>query len=147
MQREYWIKSGVSGTAEQLVDISYRYDRDFTDDELEKISKIAEDEHLTQAPVPLLVRDARNRKEGLPYEEMKIDIYRSGALRFGETCDYGEVEVSLTGDDVSVSIMGMDEEGIFSAANKVSKEAFLNGEDSYLEKLIGETLYYGKQHG
>ena len=101
-----------------------------------------------KAIIPTLVKLDRQRvaknDDTLPYESMKIDRLRGGAISFSETKEYGEVEIREEGDKVLISIIGVDDEGSFSAASAFSIDEFMNGEDNWLEQAIGSILFYGK---
>ena len=59
----------------------------------------------------------------------------------------GEEEIFSDRDRVVISIMGIDDDGRhWSAANSVTVDEFMAGEYSYLDNLIGQTYYYGKQY-
>lgn len=138
---------GIDGTITQLIDWAYRYDSDYTDEALDYISSQARSLGLPEekAIIPTLVKKARQRTDDtLPYESMKIDRLRGGSISFSETKEYGEVEIREEGDKVLISIIGVDDEGSFSAASAFSTDEFMGGEDNWLEQAIGSILFYGK---
>ena len=138
---------GIDGTITQLIDWAYRYDSDYTDEALDYISSQARSLGLPgeKAIIPTLVKKARQRTDDtLPYESMKIDRLRGGSISFSETKEYGEVEIREEGDKVLISIIGVDDEGSFSAASAFSTDEFMGGEDNWLEQAIGSILFYGK---
>lgn len=55
-----------------------------------------------------------------------------------------EVEIREERDKVLISIIGVDDEGAFSAASAFSTDEFMSGEDNWLEQAIGSILFYGK---
>ena len=137
----------IDGTITQLIDWAYRYDDDYSDDALDYIAAKAKELGLPEekAIIPTLVKKARQRTDDiLPYESMKIDRLRGGSISFSETKEYGEVEIREEGDKVLISIIGVDDEGSFSAASAFSIDEFMNGEDNWLEQAIGSILFYGK---
>ena len=136
---------GLDGTITQLVDWSYRYDSDYSDEALEKISELAKMYGLPaeQQMIPLLVKESRDREAGtLPYEYMKLDKLRGGKISYSETKEYGEVEIREEGDKVLVSVTGCNDEGCFCAANAYTVKEFMEGDSGFLETAIGETLFY-----
>ena len=95
--------------------------------------------------IPVLVKNGRNRSEDtLPYESMKLDKLRDGRISYSETKDYGKVEIREEGDKVLISVIGVDDEGSFSAASAFSVDEFMGGEAGWLEQAIGSILFYGK---
>ena len=56
------------------------------------------------------------------------------------------MEIRTENDKVLISVIGVDNEGCFTAANAVELEEFMKGDSKYLESLIGQTLFYGKVH-
>lgn len=137
----------IDGTITQLIDWAYRYDDDYSDDALDYIAAKAKELGLPEekAIIPTLVKKARQRTDDtLPYESMKIDRLRGGSISFSETKEYGEVEIREEGDKVLISIIGVDDEGSFSAASAFSIDEFMSGEDNWLEQAIGSILFYGK---
>ena len=147
--RFYDSELGIDGTAPELVDFAYRYDGDYSDEALDKIGEFAASVGMPadKCMIPGLVKKARNRKEGLPYESLKLERCVYGKIiGLSETTPYGEVEIREYDGFVTVSICGTDEEGTFTAANKVGVEEFMEGDDGFLETLIGQTLFYGKQY-
>ena len=138
---------GIDGTITQLIDWAYRYDSDYSDEALDYISSQARslgaDEE--KAIIPILVKKARQRTDDtLPYESMKIDKLRGGNIGYSETKEYGEVEIREEGDKVLISVIGVDDEGSFSAASAFTIDEFMSGEDNWLEQAIGSILFYGK---
>lgn len=137
----------IDGTITQLIDWAYRYDDDYSDDALDYIAAKAKELGLPEekAIIPTLVKKARQRTDDtLPYESMKIDRLRGGSISFSETKEYGEVEIREEGNKVLISIIGVDDEGPFSAASAFSIDEFMSGEDNWLEQAIGSILFYGK---
>ena len=142
--RIYNQELGLDGTIDQLVDWAYRYDSDYSDEALEEISNQAKAIGYPGYLIPVLVKEDRNRKEGLPYEAMKIDKLRGGKISYSSTEEYGEVEIREEGDKVLVAVSGSDDEGIFTAANAYTVDEFMDGDSNFLEQAIGATLFYGK---
>ena len=141
---------GIDGTISQLIDWAYRYDGDYTDEALDYIATKAMELGFPEekAIIPTLVkldrqRTARNDNT-LPYEAMKLDKLRGGSISYSETKEYGEVEIREEGDKVLISIIGVDDEGSFSAASAFRIDEFMSGEDNWLEQTIGSILFYGK---
>ena len=140
----------IDGTISQLIDWAYRYDDDYTDEALDFIAAKARELGVEEEKclIPTLVKLDRQRTarndDTLPYESMKLDKLRGGNIGYSETKEYGEVEIREEGDKVLVSIIGVDDEGSFSAASAFSIDEFMNGEDNWLEQAIGSILFYGK---
>lgn len=141
---------GLNGTIPQLVDWAYRYSEDYSSDALCKISQFAELYGFAEkfVQIPLLVKAAGEREkdhpETLPYEQMKLDYLVNGMISFSRTMPYGECEISLESGKVLLILSGSDENGCFTAANSFSPEEFMSGENEWLERAVGETLYYGR---
>lgn len=144
----YFISSlGIEGTLEQLIDWSYRYDGDYTDEALEKIGEIASTadwipEEKRNIPLLVLQQRRREKKEDgtLPYEQMKLDQILYGKVSFSETKDYGEVTVSSEREKVLLVIEGQDEDGFFTASNAFFIDEFMKGEEGWLEFQVGMLL-------
>ena len=145
--RFYDADLGIDGTIPQLLDWSYRYDDDYSDEALQYIVEKAEMLGFDARVPKLILAMRRNaRQNRLCFEQMQIDYIRDGRISFSETTGYGDLEIRTEGDNVLISITGVDDEGAFTAANAVSAEEFMSGEGEYLEQLIGSTLFYGKQY-
>ena len=146
----YETELGLDGTPAQLVDWAYRYSADFTDDALIRIAEIAKERGGSEKDqqTPLLVLAVRQREakadDSLPYEAMKLDILHDMAHSWEETRPYGEVELRVAEDKVYLAVIGRDTIGDFVAQNAVPLSDFMGGDAGYLEKLVGETLFYGK---
>ncbi len=141
----YYPELGINGTLDELLDWAYRYDSDYTDEALKMIADIAKGcEYDPEYKIPLLViADRRRQKEQpetLPYEQMQLDKLVYGKIGYSETKPYGEVEIREEGDKVLISVTGMDDEGLFTAAGSYSVEEFMNGEGNFLEIGVGMIL-------
>lgn len=146
---------GLDGTIPELVDWAERYTSDYSDPALERISELAKtfklDDKLVQ--IPLLLRDERKREyekpDTAPYERMKIDYLETGKCDFARS-NYGapgtELEIRSENDVVLISLIGIDEYGSWHAENAVSVQDFMSNEGDWLENVIGETYYYGKEY-
>ena len=141
---------GIDGTIPQLIDWAYRYDRDYSDEALEWIHEQAKAFGFPAEKyrIPLLVKNDRNRKSGLPYEQMMLDKLVYGKISFSSTEEYGEVEVYEDRGYVVVSVSGVDEEGTFVAASRVTVDEFMGEENdhNYLETLVGNIMTHSKQY-
>lgn len=145
----FFVRSlGIEGTLDQLIDWSYRYDRDYSDEALEKISEIAKDAHWIseeKKKIPGLVLQARKREKRndgtLPYEQMKLDQIIYGKIRFGETKEYGEVEINTEREKVLITVQGSDNGKPFTAYDAFYIEEFMSGDADWLEKTVGRILY------
>ena len=143
---------GLDGTIEQLLDWSYRYDQDYSDEALLEIGRRAKELGLPKEKyrIPELVLKDRIRSkekpDTLPFETLQLNQLIDGKISFSETKDYGEVEIWTENDRVVVSITGVDDEGTFTAAATCSIDDFMNGEDKFLETFIGSVLYYNKMY-
>ena len=84
--------------------------------------------------------------ETLPYEQIKLDKLYYGKISFGETMEYGEVEIREEGDKVLIAITGTDDEGDLTAATAFSIEEFMSGDENWLEQTIVSILFYGKTY-
>lgn len=142
---------GLDGTIRELIDWSYRYSDDYSDEALDEIARKGREFGVTDAKleIPVLVKKTRqreNRHDGtLPYESMKLDKLYYGKISFSETKEYGEVEIYEDGDKVLLSITGVTETGVFHADNSFTVEEFMAGDDQWLERAVGSTLYYTKE--
>ena len=141
---------GLDGTIEQLLDWSYRYDQDYSDEALLEISRQAKELGLPKEKyrIPELVLKDRIRSkekpDTLPFEALQLNQLIDGKISFSETKDYGEVEIWTENDRVVVSITGVDDEGAFTAAATCSLDDFMKGENKFLETFIGSVMYYNK---
>jgi hypothetical protein len=137
----------VDGTVPEMLDKCYRYSDKYSDDALQFIADKAK-EYGFDNRIPLLLLSQRtNVYEGrLPYEQMKLDRLRGGKISHSETASYGEVEIREEDDLVLVSIIGMDDCGSFTAASAVTVNEFMDGDESYLERLVASILFYCKQY-
>ena len=140
----------IDGTIRDLLDWSYRYDSDYSDEALEFIRDQAKKLGFPKEKymIPELVRLSRKRKPGtLPYEKIKLEKLVYGEISYSSTEEYGEVEIS---DDhkgkVLISISGLDPDGSFAAFNSYELNEFMHGEGDFLEKEIGAVLFYNKIH-
>ena len=142
----------LDGTISQLIDWSYRYDSDYTDEALLEIAKRAKELGLPKEKyrIPeLVLKDRRRSKEKpdtLPFEALQLNQLIDGKISFSETKGYGEVEIWTENDRIIVSITGVDDEGSFTAAASCSVEDFMNGEGKFLETFTGSVLYYNKMY-
>ena len=142
----------IDGTLNELIDWSYRYDGDYTDEALTEIHKqaLALGMPEEKASIPLLVRDGRHREERkdgtLPYEQMKLDKLIYEKISFSETKEYGEVEIWEEQDNILISITGTDNIGNFSAAAIIPVTNFMKNDGDWLESIIGCVLAYNKQY-
>ena len=150
--RIYNTDLGLDGTIEELITWSYRYSDDYTDEALDEIARQAESLGLPKEKylIPSLVKLDRKRTADddgtLPYEQIKLDKIYYGKISFGETTEYGEVEIREEGDKVLIAITGTDDEGDFTAAAAFSIEEFMSGDENWLEQTIGSILFYGKTY-
>ena len=137
---------GVDGTIPELLDWSYRYDKDYTNEALAYIAEQAKSLGFDPSVPKLIISQRKNGKPGrIPYEQLKLDKKVYEKIDFEETMDYGEVTVrEEPGDVVLIAVTGNDDEGNFTAASTVSLNEFMSGEDNYLEQLIGSVLFYSK---
>ncbi len=138
---------GIDGTIPELLDWSYRYDSDYSDDALDYIAKQAETLGFDPSVPRLIKLQRHNEKPGrMPYEQLKLDKLIYDKIDCEETQEYGEVTVREEQGMVLIAVSGTDDEGSFTAANAVPLDEFMNGEDNFLENYIGSLLYYGKEY-
>lgn len=136
---------GVDGTIPQLLDLCYRYDSDYSDEALAYIAQQASLYGFDPSILKFLIAQRHNEKDGrLPYEQLKLDKLVYGKIDYEETMDYGEVEIREEGENVLIAVTGMDDEGSFTAASVVPLDEFMSEEDEFLERFVGELLFYGK---
>ena len=148
METKYYIPElGIDGTAGQLVDWAYRYSDDYSDEALEKIADIAENEAREDRRIPLLVIQDRKRESGAPYERLMMDHILGNKISYSETMEYGELEIREERGQVLISVIGTDAEGPFTAAAAFEIAAFMdNTNPNWLESTIGSVLFYDKIH-
>ena len=145
---------GINGTIPQMVDWANRYTDDYTDDALKRISELAKERGFDDKyiKIPLFLIDERKREQErkdlfLPYERMKIDYLLFNSIKASVSDGKGgESEVWTENRKVVISLSGTDEDGFWFASNIVSIDDFMNGNYDYLDRIIGETLAYGKQY-
>ncbi len=153
----YEPKLGLSGNITQLVRWANAYTADYSDEALEHISELARqmgaDEKCIQ--IPLLLKAERRRENeaadgvGTPYERMKIDYYTYGDIGYSEsnyTTPGTELEIRSEGNVVLISLTGCDDGGDWSAADRYSVDEFMAGDYGWLDKTIGNILYYNKTY-
>ena len=106
---------GLDGTISQLIDWSYRYDQDYSDEALLEIARQAKELGLPKEKyrIPELVLKDRIRSkekpDTLPFEALQLNWLIDGKISFSETKDYGEVEIWTENDQVIVSVSGVDD--------------------------------------
>ena len=148
--RIYKPELGIDGTIAELIDWSYHYDGDYSDEALDEICSAARSLGLPEEKciIPLLVRKDRNRKEGLPYEQMKLDRLIYGKIGWSGEKYNGHIEIYDEDGLVLFSITGIDDAGSFAATGYTPVEEFMKGgpynDDEYLEKWVGQVLFYSK---
>ena len=153
MEARYYDRElGIDGTIDELIDWSYRYDKDYSNEALEKIADLASSCGVDpqKARIPLLVlkdRERMRRNDGtLPYEQMILDHLIYGKVSFSETDDRGEIMISEDRGDVLISIAGEDDNGSFTAGTTIPIGMFMSpdNESNWLESLIGRILNYNR---
>ena len=149
--RYYDEQLGIDGTCDELVNWSWQYSTDYSDAALLQIYEIAVKENNPKKLLPLLELKRRSRAEDeLPYEEIvQSAIYYGSKVSFSKTMPYGELEIRGEDDKVLISIYGADSNGTFSCANAVPLSEFMDvvtNNANYLENLIDQTLWYGKEY-
>ena len=137
----------VEGTAEQLADIAYRYNQDFSDENLEEIYDfaIAQNSDLkTNKPANIIRWMLESRREiaagKMDLGQMKIDIYNQNTVTIPENTD--ELEIWREQDNVVLSMKGSDDNGFWTASSCVPVPDFLNLEAGSLESILGEIKAY-----
>ncbi len=147
---------GLEGTVEELVNWAERYTNDYSNPALKRISELAEEEKMEEKyiQIPLLLKTERIRennadKNNVPYERLKIDWFNYGKISYSKS-NYGtlgtELEIYSEGDKVLIVLIGMDENGTFTAAGSFSIKEFMNGDYGWLDSAIGSVLYYAKEY-
>ena len=154
MERRYMYvyepEIGLDGTIDDLIRWAHQYTSDYSDAALERISALAREYGLPEREyrIPVLEMMDRRREarvDGtLPYERAVIDILLDGRTYLDEARDYGQVSATVEGDKVLVVIDGVDGDGAFTAAVTCGTQEFLAGDESFLERLVGEALAYSK---
>lgn len=145
-------KLGLDGTIGDLLRWAHQYTEDYSDDALMRIAELARNYGIPadECRIPVLeLRDRRRaaKNDGtLPYERAVIDLLLDGRTYLSEAREYGQVSLSVEGDRILVVIDGEDSNGPFTAADTCSRDEFLSGDDSFLERLVGQALYYGKSY-
>ena len=146
---------GLEGTIPELVRWCERYTSDYSDPALERISELARQYRLDQKyiEIPLLVRNER-LKEGngtleSAYARLQIEHWLGDKIslsmsNFGQAGT--ELEIHEEGEKVLVALTGVDEEGVWTAANAYQIDEFMSGPVNKLDVMIGQTLAYGKQY-
>lgn len=143
------------GTIPELVSMANRYTSDFTDEDLKKLSESAKalgfEEKYVKIPLLLTKEREFEKTEGnrCPYEQLKIYYYSYGDISFSRSnyIEPGtELEIRSEAEKLLISLVGIDEDKTWYAANAYPIEEFLNGDDDWLEKAINETIFYGKQY-
>ena len=152
MEIRYYDKElDIDGTCAELVRSAWLYDATYSDKALLAIYEIAVKENDPKKNIPLLVLKGRAREndEEIPYEQILASaLYYGEDPKFSKTMPYGELEIMSENGYTVISISGVDDYGSFTAANSVPTSVFTDvGNDmNYLENLIGQTLFYGKEY-
>ena len=137
----------VEGNAEALVSLARRYPADFSDDNIREIIGFAK---AMNANPPLriaewLLESRKEEAEGkLDLGQVKIDLYEDAPVETIKIDGETDVEIWREGDSVLLSVAGIDDNGIWTAANRFDINEFLDYEEGKLEVLIGETIAYAK---
>ena len=147
---------GLDGEVSELVRQADMYTDSFSDEALEYLSERAKDfgyeEKYVQIPKLLIAERAREaRGDGtINYERLKIEEYEYGKASLAMS-NYGgeigrELEIMQEGDQIIISLTGMDDKGSWHAAGTYSVDEFMQGDAGWLEHAIGETFYYTMQY-
>lgn len=130
----------VEGTADMLASMAYRYDTDFSDDNLKEIAEFATaTQDKRSANIMEWVLESRKEIANgqLNLGQIKIDFLTgnyTSPIRYGES----EVEIAKEGEKVLLTItMDGDVYG-----NVYDLSEIMEAKPGDLERFIGETLYY-----
>ncbi len=135
----------VEGTADHLADICYRYDKDFSDEniaEIEEFAKAMKDTDSANKMHWLLESRHELAAGKMNLGQMKIDL-ANGTVTEAIQEDNMNIEVFRENDKVVISITGWDDEGTYTATNAYELSEFLDLEEGSLELEIGHALAYG----
>ncbi len=146
---------GLDGTIPELVKWAERYTNDYSNPALERISELARQYGLDQKyiEIPLLLRNER-LKEGngtleSTYARLQIEHWLGDKISFSMS-NFGEngteLEIRQEDDKVLISLIGIDDKGVWSAADAFLIEEFMPGPVNRLDALINQTLNYGKRY-
>ena len=140
----------IEGTADHLADLAYRYDYDFSDEnikEIEEFARTVKDEKSADRMKYLL--ESRHEKANGRYDlgQIKIDFMEGTVTEPIQDGDI-RIEVWLEKRDSKVMIVvtGFDENGTWSANNMYLLSCFLELEEGGLNRVVDETIAYAKTY-
>lgn len=140
----------VEGTSDVLADMAYRYDNDFSDENLTEImqfSKAMSDEH-SEKLMKFLLESRQEKRDGrMDQGQIKIDLLNKSCA---EAIQEDDKEITFLPDyrngKIVISIFGWDDTGSYTAAGVYTIDEFLSFEPGKLEVKIGEILSYDKNY-
>lgn len=139
----------VEGDAAHLADLAYRYDSDFSDENITEIQEFAramKDEHSDKL-IGFLLESRREVKMGkLDLGQIKRDMYENTVTEAIQEEDGTRIEIWREDDKVVLSLFGYDEIGSWDASNIYDLQKFLDTKEGGLESLIGETIAHSKNY-
>ena len=148
---------GLCGELSLLIDQANRYTGDFTDDALDALAheaaKAGAEGACAEVPKLLKLERALEGDGTLAsaYARLRIDRYLGDrvSMSMSNFTENGtELEVYEDGGKVVVSLCGANENGAWTAASACDIKEFMDveNEPDWLDRRVGETLYYSKQH-
>lgn len=144
---------GLDGTIPQLIDWANRYTDDYSDSALQTISNMAKVHGfgIKESTIPLLLIEERRYENDdtlkSAYARLKIDHLLGSKISLSISNyhqDGTELEIYEDRGSIIISLTGQDNEGIWSATNIFTTDAFCNGDTNWLDQNIAATLFYAK---
>lgn len=133
----------VEGTSDMLASMAYRYDADFSDDNLREIAEFAtamQDKRSANIMEWMLESRKEIANGQLNLGQIKIDFLTgnyTSPIRYGKS----EVEIVKEGEKVLL-IITMDGGAYYHTGNVYDLSEIMEAKPGDLERFIGETLYY-----
>lgn len=133
----------VEGTSENLASMAYRYDSDFSDENIMEIKEFAKatNDERSEKLMGFLLESRRETKAGkFDLGQVKRDMYENTCTEAIQEDDGTRIEIWREQDKVVISVFGYDEIGSWDASNTYDIQEFLNTEEGGLENLINTTV-------
>ncbi len=139
----------VEGDAAHLADLAYRYNSDFSDENITEIQEFAramKDERSDKLMGFLLESRRELRVGEMDLGQVKRDMYENTVTEAIQDIDDTRIEIWRDRDKVVLSIFGYDETGSWDATNAYDLQEFLDTKEGGLENLVRETIAYSKNY-
>ena len=143
------------GTLAQHLDWCVRYSNDYSNDQLDFLSKYCSEQKVMvdNEPVagmlPMLIKNGRMRQlrkdasnsKDIPLEDLQIDRILYGEVIQDEFDYYGNKTVSFMDEKDAIIVIVTDENGISKGA-KLDSEEFMSFKENDMENFISSIIFY-----